>query len=69
MAENYKVTEIRESTALDERGNLTPVYVVYFVTKSGFPLSVEIPKAQFTEEEADKQISSIADTVEAVQGL
>lgn len=69
MAENYEVTDIRESTALDERGNLVPVYVVYFVTKSGFSLSVEIPKAQFTQEEADKQVSSIADTVEAVKGL
>lgn len=69
MAENYKVTEIRESTALDERGNLVPVYVVYFVTKSGFPLSVEIPKAQFSQEEADKQISAIADVVEEVKAL
>lgn len=69
MAENYEVTDIRESTALDKRGNLVPVYTVYFTTKSGFPLSVEIPKEQFSQEEADRQVSSVADVVEAVKGL
>ena len=69
MAENYTIDDIRESTALDERGNLVPVYVVYYTTKSGSKLSIEVPKDQFSLERAEELVKSEADKIESIYDL
>lgn len=64
-----KITQVQETTAVDDKGQPLPSVRVTFTVGPYGPFSVMLPKSQFSAMAANLKIAEFAQHIKGLQGL